>query len=60
MIQLCGCLNLLIGQLLGRWTPSLATLLMEYALGPLPAQLLLCITVGLLSVVLRRLLQVEP
>ena len=60
MIQLCGCLNLLIGQLLGRWTPSLATLLMEYALGPLPAQLLLCITVGLMSVVLRRLLQVEP
>ena len=60
MIQLCGLLNILIGDLLGRWTPSLATLVMNYSIGPLPAQLLLCIAAGLLSVLLRRLLLIEP
>ena len=60
MIQLCGLLNILIGDLLDRWTPSLATLVMNYSIGPLPAQLLLCIAAGLLSVLLRRLLLIEP
>ncbi len=34
-------------------------LVMEYSLGPLPAQVLLCITIGLLAVLIRRLLLIE-
>jgi biotin transport system substrate-specific component len=33
---------------------------MQYSIGPLPAQMLLCIGAGVLSVALRRLLIIEP
>ena len=40
--------------------PWLPELLMQFSIGPLPAQMLLCIGAGFLSVVLRRLLIIEP
>ena len=46
--------------LLGRWSLGLLELLMQFSIGPLPAQMLLCIGAGFLSVVLRRLLIIEP
>ena len=58
VLQLCGILNLGLGALLSRWSVSLPKLIVQYSLGPLPAQLLLCCGVGLIAVVLRRLLMV--
>ncbi len=60
VIQLCGIANLLLGSLAGRWGVSLVDLLLDYSLGPLPSQLLLCCAVAVLAVPLRRLLMVEP
>ena len=60
VLQICGVLNLALGAVLGRWTLGVLELLMQFSIGPLPAQMLLCIGAGLLSVVLRRLLIIEP
>ena len=60
VLQVCGLLNLAIGAVLGRWSIGFLELLMQYSIGPLPAQLLLCIGAGVLSVALRRLLIIEP
>ncbi|BEV36344.1 biotin transporter BioY [Synechococcus sp. M16CYN] len=59
VLQLCGLLNLGLGALLGRWNQSMSSLVVQYSLGPLPAQILLCITSSLLAVILRRLLIVK-
>lgn len=56
VIQTCGVLNLLIGALAGRWPGGVLPLLMSYAVGPLPAQLLLCCAVATTAVALRRVL----
>ena len=60
VLQGCGVMNLLLGAVLNRWDPSLLELLIQYSIGPLPGQLLLCITAAVLAVVLRRVLIVEP
>ena len=60
VLQICGVLNLAFGALLGRWSLGFPELLMQFSIGPLPAQMLLCIGAGFLSVVLRRLLIIEP
>lgn len=59
ILQLCGLLNLGVGELFGRWSSPLPELIMQFSLGPLLAQILLCITIGLLSVLIRRLLLME-
>ncbi len=58
-IQLCGLLNLLLGQMLDRWNDPLVDLIFSYSLGPLAAQLALCCAAGLIARVSRRLLWVE-
>ncbi|WP_320675476.1 biotin transporter BioY [Prochlorococcus sp. MIT 1341] len=58
-IQLVGILNLISGYLLGRWPYSLAELIFSYTLGPLPTQIALCTSVGILALILRRLLFIE-
>ena len=58
-IQLCGILNLLLGASLNRWSDSLPELLFSYSLGPLPAQLALCVAIALLALPIRRLLWIE-
>ena len=60
VLQGCGVVNLLLGAALNRWDPSLLELLIQYSIGPLPGQLLLCISAAVLAVVLRRLLVVDP
>ena len=60
VLQICGVLNLALGALLGRWSLGFPELLMQFSIGPLPAQMLLCIGAGFLSIVLRRLLIIEP
>jgi biotin transport system substrate-specific component len=52
-------LNLLLGGVLGRWVEPLPDLIYRYGLGPLPAQLALCVAVALLALPIRRLLFVE-
>ncbi len=58
-IQLCGILNLLLGAGLNRWSESFPELLFSYSLGPLPAQLVLCVAIALIALPLRRLLLIE-
>ena len=60
VLQICGVLNLALGALLGRWSLDFPELLMQFSIGPLPAQMLLCFGAGFLSIVLRRLLIIEP
>ena len=50
----------MLGGLVGRWDAPLLELIVQYSLGPLPGQLLLCIATAVLAVVLRRILIVEP
>ena len=59
MIQICGLLNLLVGALVGRWGTPVLELLFSYGIGPLPAQLALCIAAGCLALPLRRLLLIQ-
>ena len=59
MLQLCGLLNLLLGGLLGRWLDPLPDLIFRYGLGPLPAQLALCVAAALMARPIRRLLFIE-
>jgi biotin transport system substrate-specific component len=58
-IQLCGILNLLLGAGLNRWSESLPELLYSYSLGPLLAQLALCVAISLIALPIRRLLWIE-
>ena len=58
-LQLCGLINLGIGAMVGRWGTPLPDLIMQYSLGPLPAQLLLCTAIGLLAVLLRKMLWMD-
>jgi biotin transport system substrate-specific component len=58
-IQLCGILNLLLGPVLSRWNESLPDLLFSYSLGPLLAQLTLCVAIALIALPIRRLLWIE-
>ena len=60
VLQLCGLLNLGLGAQLGRWSSPVLALIMQYSINPLPAQIFLCIASGLLAMILRRLLLVEP
>ena len=59
VLQFCGLLNLLLGGVLGRWIDPLPDLIYRYGLGPLPAQLALCVAVALLALPIRRLLFIE-
>jgi biotin transport system substrate-specific component len=58
-IQLSGILNLLLGTVLSRWNESLPDLLFSYSLGPLLAQLTLCVAIALIALPIRRLLWIE-
>lgn len=59
VLQFCGLANVLLGGLLGRWGGALPQLLMSYSIGPLLPQLMLCCTVAVLALPLRRLLLVD-
>jgi len=59
VLQVCGSANLILGSLAGRWAASLPQLLLDYSLGPLVPQLLLCCAIAVLALPLRRLLMIE-
>lgn len=59
VLQVCGSMNLILGSLAGRWGASLPQLLLDYSLGPLLPQLLLCCAIAVLALPLRRLLMIE-
>ena len=60
VIQVCGLLNLGLGALAGRWGAQAGLLAMRYTVAPLPSLLLLCCAVGVVALLLRRLLLVQP
>jgi biotin transport system substrate-specific component len=59
VLQVCGIANLLLGGLVQRWGGGLAGLLVNYSLGPIVPQLMLCCAIAVLALPLRRLLLVE-
>ena len=59
VLHVCGVLNLLLGTLLGRWSSTLPQLLFQLSIGPLPAQLLLCVATAVIAVALRRVLFID-
>ena len=58
-VQLCGGLNLVVGDWAGRWAEPLPQLLLSYGLLPLGGQILLCTVVAVISRLLRPLLAVN-
>jgi len=56
VLQVWGGLYLIIGCILGSWQDPLLELLFSYSLAPLPAQILLCPAVGIISIAFRRVL----
>ncbi len=58
-LHICGITNLIFGSMFYRWPNNLAELIFSYSLGPLPTQLALCASVGILALFLRRLLLIK-
>ncbi len=58
-LQLWGMVYLIIGSAIGNWPDSLPELLFSYSFAPLPAQITLCPSVGILSLGLRQILFIE-
>ena len=58
-LHFCGVLNIIIGSYLSRWPEELLELISLYSIAPLPGQIALCMAVGLISLILRRLLILE-
>ena len=56
ILQFCGLINLIIGNLFGRWYLPLPELIVQYSLGPLPFQIAMCMSAGLVAVLFRWLL----
>ena len=59
VLQVWGILYLTIGASIGSWSNPLSELLFNYSFAPLPAQLILCPGVGVISISLRQLLFIE-
>tara|TARA_B100000579_G_C22840526_1_gene861221 strand:+ start:2177 stop:2686 length:510 start_codon:yes stop_codon:yes gene_type:complete len=59
VLHVTGSIYLIFGKLLWGWTDSLSDLLLLNTFIPFPAQFLLCITVSLLSILLKNILIVK-
>ena len=59
IIQLWGGLYLIIRSLIGTWSDPLPELLFRYSIAPLPAQITICPSVGIISFLLRRALLIS-
>ncbi len=57
IIHLTGVIYLLIGKLIGNWSESLFDLILINTFIPFPNQLLLCLSISLLSIPLKRILK---
>jgi len=56
IVHITGITYLVIGKIFGNWAYSLSDLILINTLIPFPTQLLLCITISLLSILLKHIL----
>ncbi len=59
LVHIIGIIYLTIGKILGNWIDDLFELILINTFIPFPTQLLLCISISLLSVLLKRLLIIK-
>ena len=59
IVHFIGIIYLVVGKILGNWTDSLSDLILINTFIPLPTQLILCISISLLSILLKRILIVK-
>ncbi len=59
LLQVWGVIYIIIGTLIGIWQYNLTDLVYSYSIAPLPAQLILCPGVGIVSITLRKVLFIE-
>ncbi|AIQ96921.1 biotin transporter BioY [Prochlorococcus sp. MIT 0801] len=58
-VHIIGIIYLIIGKVFGKWLENLSDLILINTFIPLPTQLLLCISISLLSIFLRRVLIIK-
>ncbi len=58
-LHICGLTNIIIGVISQRWSFDITELFYSYTLGPLPTQLALCTSVGIISILIKSLLLIE-
>ena len=59
IVHIIGIIYLVFGKIFGNWLDSLTDLILINTFIPLPTQLLLCISISLLSILLKRILIVK-
>jgi len=59
IVHIMGIFYLIIGKIFGNWFDSLSDLILINTFIPFPTQLLLCISISLLSILLKRILIVK-
>ena len=59
VIHIVGIIYLIFGKIFGNWLDNLSDLILINSIIPFPTQLLLCISVSLLSILLKRILIVK-
>ena len=59
ILHLTGILYLIFGKILGNWIDSLSSLILINTILPFPSQLLLCLSISLISLFLKRILLIK-
>ncbi len=59
IVHIIGIIYLVFGKILGNWLDTLPDLILINTLIPFPTQLLLCISISLLSIILKRILIIK-
>ena len=59
IVHITGIVYLIIGKFLGNWSDNLSDLIFFNSIMPFPTQLLLCISISLLSLIFKRILTVK-
>ena len=59
ILHFIGIIYLIIGKMAGNWSDKLSDLILINTIVPFPTQLLLCISISLLSILLKRILIVR-
>ena len=59
ILHLTGILYLIFGKILGIWIDSLSSLILINTILPFPTQLLLCLSISLMSLFLKRILLIK-
>ena len=59
IIHFIGIIYLIIGSLFGTWGQNIIDLILTNSIIPLPSQVLMCFSISLLSIILRRILFIK-